>query len=418
MPSRTYLLALLVVLSAFNQLDRQIVAILLEPIRREFGLSDVALGLMSGTAFAVLYGAFSIPAAVWAVTYNRRNLVAASAVFWGTMTLLSGLAQSFWQLLAGRIGIGIGEAGAMPASHAMISDLYGPHERATAMAAWSGGINLGIFLAFLVGGYLGQFYGWRTAFIVAGAATIAAALLFRLTTQDPQRSVAARSGNVTSGSYFRTLRLVAGAMWSDRVLRHITIGSTLTAVIGYGALSWIPSYLVRSHGLGVANIGLYLALVVGLGGAIGAFAIGRFTDVVRRRNVGWTLGVVGLVIVLTKPLTIGFYLSTDTVIALSIFVLPGLIATSYVGPSLAVLHNRMSPEARPAVSAVYLLIVNVVGLSIGPLIVGMMSQWVFSGSGAHSLRYALVVMQVAGIWGGVHFLMAGRLLSREPAPAH
>src|SRR4051812_23115312 len=185
MNSRHYVLTVLAVLSAFNQLDRQLIAILLEPIRREFALSDVELGLLSGLAFALLYAGLSISAATWAVRRNRRNLVAASALVWGAMTAFSGLAQSFWQLLAGRIGVGAGEAGAMPASHAMISDLYAPHERATAMAVWASGANIGVFLAFLAGGAIGQYYGWRAAFVACGLGTMFAALLTSVTVAEP-----------------------------------------------------------------------------------------------------------------------------------------------------------------------------------------------------------------------------------------
>lgn len=159
--NRSYTLTILVALSAFNQLDRQLTSVLLEPIRHEFALSDVQLGLLSGPAFMVLFAGMSIPAAIWAVHASRRNLIAVAAAFWGGMTFLSGLAHSYWALIVGRIGVGLGEAGAMPASHALISDLYKPHERGGAMAAWSSGVNIGVFLAFLLGGMIGQMFGWR-----------------------------------------------------------------------------------------------------------------------------------------------------------------------------------------------------------------------------------------------------------------
>ena len=166
--SRVYCLAVLTGVAALNQLDRQLMSILLEPVRREFGLSDIQLGLLSGLAFAALYTTLSIPAAVWAVNHSRRNLIVAAAVVWGGMTALCGAAQSFAQLLLARLGVGVGEAGGIPPSHAMISDLYRPGERATAMAIWTSGNNIGILLAFMFGGIIAQRYGWRTAFVVAG----------------------------------------------------------------------------------------------------------------------------------------------------------------------------------------------------------------------------------------------------------
>lgn len=194
--SRRYLLVVLAALSVFNQLDRQLMAILLEPIRAEFSLSDIELGLLSGLAFAVLYAALSLPAAIWAVHHNRRDLIALSVVVWGAMTVVSGLAQSFWHLLIGRIGIGVGEAGATPASHALISDVFAPHERATAMAVWASGVNIGVFAAFVIGGHLGQCYGWRTAFVACGLATVLAALVLRLTVVEPPRTPDADGGRL------------------------------------------------------------------------------------------------------------------------------------------------------------------------------------------------------------------------------
>ena len=268
MTSRGYLLTLLAVLSAVNQLDRQLTAILLEPMRREFALSDVELGLLSGLAFALLYAVLSIPAATWAVRFNRRNLIAASALVWGAMTAISGAAQSFWQLLAGRVGIGAGEAGAMPASHAMISDLYAPHERATAMAIWTSGASIGIFVAFLVGGAIGQYVGWRTAFVASGLATIAAALTIRFTAAEPARAVDAARADLRTAPSTVLVRATLALLWRDPVLRHAMIAAIVTAIIGYGAVAWMPSFLIRSHQLTLAGAGLYLALVIGLGGGL------------------------------------------------------------------------------------------------------------------------------------------------------
>lgn len=409
MTSRFYLLTLLALLSAFNQLDRQLTAILLEPIRREFALSDVELGLLSGLAFGLLYALLSLPAAVWAVRFNRRNLVAASALVWGAMTAASGAAQSFWQLLAGRIGIGAGEAGAMPASHAMISDLYAPHERATAMAIWAGGASFGIFLAFLAGGAIGQYVGWRVAFVACGLLTLVAQLLLRFTVTEPPRgpdpsneSLRHAPSTALAGA---TLRL----LWRDAALRHGTIAATVTSIVSYGAVSWLPSYLVRAHGLALAPTGLYLALVIGLGGGIVGIAGGKFSDLLRRRDLRWSLWFVALVIIVAKPFALIFYLSDNTVLALSAFVLPGMVGAVYVGPALAVLHNRVGATLRPTASALFLLVVNLVGLGLGPLCVGAMSQYVFSGS--HSLGHALAVMQLVGLWGALHFFAAGQKLA-------
>lgn len=250
---RTYILFVLVLLSAFNQLDRHLMAILLPLIAPEFALSDVEIGLLSGLAFALLFGVFTIPGSIWAVRFNRRNIVAVSAAFWGAMTVLTGFAQSFWHLLVTRIGLGIGEASSIPASHAMISDMYRPNERATALAVWSSGFNIGLLVAFLIGGVVGQVYGWRTAFLGAGAATIGTALLLLITTRDPTSEA-----GLPKDESVPVLRNAALSIWTAPASRHVMFGATLIAVMGNGAIAWVPTFLVRSHGMSVSEVGLYL----------------------------------------------------------------------------------------------------------------------------------------------------------------
>ena len=406
---RTYCLIVLTAMSAINQLDRQLLSIVLEPVRREFALSDVQLGLLSGLAFAALYTTLSIPAAIWAVNHNRRNLIAAAAVVWGAMTMLCGAAQSFAQLFIARLGVGVGEAGGIPPSHAMISDLYHPGERATAMAIWAAGINIGVFLAFMFGGLIAQRWGWRMTFVVAGGVTVLFALVMRLTVREPPRAAeptplaAMQSG----GQVRESCRLI----WQDPVLRHVCIGAIITATVGYGALAWIPSYLVRSHQMPLATIGAYLACAVGIGGALGSWLGGRYSDVLRRRDVRWSLWLVALLFIGSKPFSIAFYLLGDTTAALLVFIIPAALGAMFMGPSIAALHDRVPVARRPVVSAIYLLLVNFIGLGLGPLITGALSQYVFAGEGAHSLRYALVVMQTIGVWGGLHYYVAGRHLS-------
>ncbi len=407
---RTYCLVILTAMSAINQLDRQLLSIVLEPVRREFALSDVQLGLLSGFAFAALYTILSIPAAIWAVNHNRRNLIAAAAAVWGVMTTLCGAAQSFVQLFVARLGVGVGEAGGIPPSHAMISDLYRPGERATAMAIWAAGINIGIFLAFMFGGLIAQRWGWRTAFVAAGAITVLFAVVMRLTVREPPR--AAEPGPLPAAIHSRKqVRESFLLMWRDSVLRHVCIGAIITATVGYGALAWIPSYLARSHQMNIATIGAYLACAVGIGGAFGSWLGGRYSDVLRQRDVRWSLWLVALVFVGSKPFSMAFYLLEGTAAALLVFVIPAAIGAIFMGPSIAALHDRVPVARRPIVSAIFLLFVNFIGLGLGPLLTGALSQHLFAASGADSLRYALVVMQVIGVWGGLHYYLAGRYLT-------
>lgn len=399
---RGYTLALLTALAVCNHLDRQLMSILLEPVRTEFGLSDLQLGLLSGLAFAALYTTLGIPAGLWAARRGARMLIAVSAVVWGVMTMACGAAQSFAQLLLARLGVGIGEAGGMPASQAMISALYAPHERATAQAILSAGINVGVFVAFLVGGYIGQRWGWRIAFTLAGIPTVLLALLFWLIAGDSRPSHAA-AATPRPRLLTDTLRL----MWSDRALRHLCIGATLSATVGYGAIAWLPSYLARSHGMTIVSAGAYIAVVFGLGGAFGTWFGGWLSDLARRHDVRWSLWPVALAFVAAKPFSIAFYLTDDTTLALLLFVLPAVIGTIFVGPTVAVVHERVGAEARAPASAILLVIVNFIGLGLGPILVGAVSQFVFAPAGENSLRYALALIQIGGIWGALHYYLAG-----------
>lgn len=399
-------------MSASNQLDRQLMSIVLEPVRREFVLSDVQLGLLSGLAFAALYTTLSIPAALWAVNHNRRNLIVAAAAVWGVMTMLCGVAQSFVQLSLARLGVGIGEAGGIPASHAMISDLYPPSQRTTAMAIWSAGINIGVFLAFICGGLVAQRWGWRMAFASAGATTVLLSVVMRLTVREPKRAaepnaVVARS----AGQLRHSMRI----MWQDPVLRHVCAGAIITATVGYGALAWIPSYLVRSHHMNIAAVGVYLAVTVGIAGALGNWLSGHYADRLRQRDIRWSLWLVAVLFIASKPFSIAFYLLDSTTVALAVFIVPAAIAAIFMGPSIAALHNRVPAARRPIVSAIYLLLVNFIGLGLGPLAIGAMSQFVFASYGEDSLRYALAVIQVVGVWGGLHYWFAGRHLGARTA---
>jgi predicted MFS family arabinose efflux permease len=406
---RGYVLLVLTVLSAFNFLDQQVMSILLEPVRQEFRLTDIELGLLSGIAFAALYTVLAVPAGIWAINHSRRDLIALAAAVWGAMTIACGLAQSFAQLILARLGVGIGEAGGLPPSQAWVSDLYKPGERATALATLAAGVNVGIFLAFLVGGYVGHTYGWRIAFAVAGVPPLLLAVLLRVTTRDVMPAKESMRATASLATVRTTLHLI----WSDRILRQVLIAAILAMTVGYGAIAWIPSFLVCSRGFNIAQAGLYLAIVIGLGGALGSWLGGRVSDGLRRHDVRWSLWLVALIFVVARPFAMAFYGVSDATLALVLFVLPAAVGAVHIGPSVAVLHDRIAPQLRPLASALFQMILTLVGLGLGPLAVGVMSETVFSPFGADSLRWSLAVWQLVGLWAAVHFYFAGRALASD-----
>lgn len=415
---RRYTLVVLTILSALNQLDRQLINILIEPIRREFSLTDLQIGFLVGLVFVTVYSALSIPAAIIAARHSRRDLLAASVAAWGAMTIMCGYAQSYWHLLIARFGVGVGEAGGMPPSHSMISDLYRPEERATAMSIWAAGINGGVFFAFLFGGVIGQFYGWRTALIGAGILTISAAIVVKLTVREPIRTHDNPVQRIVQGRPASLLRQTLDAAMRDAAIRHIIFGATLAAVVGSASLVWIPAFLMRTHGMDIAGVGIYLAALVGIGGAFGTWLTGATSDRLRKRDIRWSLWLIGAILLVTKPFAFGFLLVDNTTVALVLFVLPAALGAAYVGTSIAVLHNRVPAELRPMASALFLLIVNFVGYGFGPLLAGALSDFVFDTFGDGALRYSLVVIQGVAIWGAFHYYWAGRQLARPSGSTH
>ncbi|MFI4996633.1 MAG: MFS transporter, partial [Hyphomicrobiales bacterium] len=375
---RRYVLIVLAALSAFNFLDQQLMSILLEPVRHEFGLTDIELGLLSGLAFAALYTVLSIPAGLWAVGHSRRDLIAAAAALWGAMTIACAFAQTATQLFLARLGVGVGEAGGLPPSQAWLSDLYKPGERATALGSLAAGANVGVFLAFLVGGYVGHLYGWRVAFAVAGLPPLLLAVLLRLTVRELPVPASAAPG--ASGS-IALVGETLSRMWSDRVLRQVLIAAILAITVGYGAIAWIPSFLVRSRGFNIAQAGAYLAVVIGIGGALGTWLGGHLSDRLRAADIRWSLWLVAIVFVAARPFAMAFYWVDDTTLALTLFVLPAAAGAIHLGPSVAVLHDRIDAHLRPLASALFMTIVTLVGLGLGPLAVGALSDLVFTQYG-------------------------------------
>ena len=257
---------MLTIAYAFNFIDRQILVILQEPIKADMDLSDAQLGLLSGFSFALVYITAGIPIAYWADRGNRRNIIALAVTVWSGMTALSGFAQNYGQLLLARIGVGIGEAGGSPPAHAMISDYYPPEQRATALSIYSTGVHLGVLIGFLAGGFISQMLGWRAAFMAVGIPGVIFAIVFFLTVREPERG---RWESTAQAEYKPSLGETFRVLSGYRCFWYLAAGAGLTAFAGYGNGNFTPSFLMRSHDLEVANVGILLAIFGGGGGMLG-----------------------------------------------------------------------------------------------------------------------------------------------------
>jgi predicted MFS family arabinose efflux permease len=415
---RNYTLGVLVLVFTSSHIDRQIVAILGQPIKEALAISDTQLGLLTGVMFALFYATLGMPMAMWADRNNRRNLIAFSIALWSGMTALCGIAQNYTQLLLARIGVGVGEAGSNPPSHSIIADLYGPAERATALAIFGTGVNAGIMLGYLIGGWVNEWLGWRWAFIVAGLPGLAIALLVRLTVREPPRGYSERApggtaASATDGDAAPPFWAVARTLASSPVLRNTIVANTLVSFFGYALVLWVPVYLVRVHEMGTGEVGTILALLVGLGGAAGTFFSGLMADRLSARHPGWRAWVVVVAYAIALPLAALAFLADSAYATIGLYVLPAMLAGAYIGPSFAIIQSNVPLRMRSVAAAINLFILNIIGLGLGPFSVGLISDLTADVAGVESLRYGLLAMIPVGLWGALHYLRTGILLGRE-----
>jgi predicted MFS family arabinose efflux permease len=407
-----YALGLLVTVYVVNFVDRQILAILLEAIREDLGLSDTQLGLLSGIAFAALYSTLGIPIARWADRGVRRSIIALALFVWSAMTGLQGAARSFTWLMLARVGVGVGEAGCSPPAHSMLSDLFPPSRRATALAIYSLGIPIGSAIGYIAGGWIREIFGWRAAFVAVGLPGILLALLVRLTLREPTRGYwdAAEAARERPES----IREVARFLLQLPSFLHLAIAGALHAFYGYGAGAFNPAFLERVHGLSAAQVGTGLGLIAAGAGGLGTFLGGYLSDRLSRLDERWSMWLPGAATALGVPLVALFYLYPDPIGALVLATLPALVGGMYLGPTFAVTQSLVPARMRAQAAAVLLLILNLIGLGLGPSFVGALSDWLAPVHGEESIRYALLgTVMVGAAWSTVHYVLAARTLRAD-----
>jgi predicted MFS family arabinose efflux permease len=407
---RNYALGVLVVVYTFNFIDRQILSILLEPIKQDLGLSDTALGMLTGFAFALFYATLGIPIARLADRGNRRNIIAWSLTIWSAMTALSGIAQNFWHLLIARIGVGVGEAGCSPPAHSMIADYFPAENRATALGIYSLGIPVGILFGFIAGGWLNEFFGWRVAFFVVGVPGILLALLVRWSLREPDRGMAeGRRANADQPGIMETFTY----LYQKPSFRHMAIGGGLTAFVGYGIVTWVPSFLIRSYGMDTGEVGTYLGLILGIPGGIGIALGGYLADRYGAKDTRWYLWVVTVALLIAVPITVGVYLSSSATASLLFLILPVLLGNFYQATTFSQAQGLVPLRMRAVAAAVLLFILNIIGLGAGPQMVGVVSDLLAPTYGDESLRYALLALSFVNIWAAYHYYLAGKTLKQD-----
>ncbi len=398
----TYALVLLTAAAFFNYLDRVIIAVVLEPIKSELGLSDSQMGLVAGFAFAMLYAVLGIPLARIADRRSRVNLISICLAAWSAMTAVTGLARNFLELFVARVAVGVGEAGCVPAAHSLLGDLFPRERRAFAISIFQAGGVLGQSVGMALAGVIAMLWGWRAALVVVGLCGIPLALLIFFTVREPARGAA--HARQPAESMLTTLK----ALVVRPPLVNIAVGIGIGAFGSYGMVQWLPAFFIRTHGLNLAEVGLYSGATGAIGGVLGTVFGGYALVRLGRRDVRWELWWPMIVFALFPLFMLPSFLVADWKVALGLQLVAFFIGASGGGVALSSLQTYVEPHRRAVAVAVTLLMSALLGLGLGPVAVGVISDLLASRFGPESLRYALIATTLIPFWAASHFLLAAR----------
>ncbi len=411
---RTTLWILLIVY-IFNFVDRQIVNILAEPIARDLRLSDTQIGLMTGLAFALFYTALGLPIARYAdkPTTNRPRLIAIALAIWSAMTALCGVAANFWQLLLARIGVGVGEAGCTPPAHSLISDMVPKEKRSSALAFYALGIPIGTLLGMLIGGFLADWVGWRRAFLVVGLPGVAMALVVVWLLRDPRQSAAAPVAATTSATPELSMFAAMRALMQSRAFVLLIAAGSSAAFLSYGKTTWTTIFFQRTHGMTPGEVGLWFGLAGGAAGILGTFLGGWLADrygATNRRHV-LTAPAIGMAV--AAPIAFLAYQATSWQMSLALLFVPTLLNSLYYGPTYSSAQGLVPLRARAVAAATVLFFQNLIGLGLGPLFFGMLSDLLQPAYGEDSVRYVLYGAAFLGLIPAFFFWRCSLRLNQE-----
>ncbi|AQV98229.1 MFS transporter [Cupriavidus necator] len=403
-----YTLFLLFLVTVINLIDRQVMGVVIEPIKREFHVSDAAMGLLTGLAFSVVYCCCAIPIARHADRANRRNVIAASCTAWSVMTIVCSGVTGYWQLAMARMGVAIGESGSNAPSMSMIADLYPPQRRAKAISVLMLAAPVGTLIGMSVGAYITFYYGWRATFFWLGLPGLAVALLLRATTREPARidfPGDAKAGAAAAGK--QPVGEVLGEILSSRTFVTIVISGALLAFSAYAFGVWSTAFLVRTHGMTLRDAGALMGLAAGPGAVIGSLTSGWLADWLARRDARWQLGVPVIGALLTFPCALAvtlapvhaaWHLGTLAIPAVGLFFFcMSVFGMWWMAPSYSAVTQLFPGDRRATVIAIYNFGILAVGAGLGPLAVGILSDGLAAQLGSAALGRALATTSLANL---------------------
>ncbi len=409
-PNKHYVLFILLVVYTFNFIDRQIIGILAAPIKRELQLTDTQLGLMGGLAFALFYAGLGIPIAYLADRRSRVWIITIALALWSAFTSLCGLVGGFWQLFLCRMGVGVGEAGGVAPAYSLIADYFPRNERGRALAVYSFGIPIGSALGVLFGGFIAAEVSWRAAFVVVGIAGLVLAFVFRPTVADPPRG---RYDPPTTNTEKATLAEVVRILLVKPSFWGLAFGAATGSILGYGLMFWLPSFFGRSYGLSLKEVSLFMGGILLLGGVLGMWIGGYLADKLGTKSpryyallpacAGLLAAPAYALAILVPSLKLGFFL----------FLIPQSLGLVWLGPVLTSIQHLVAPNMRTTASAFFLFVNNLIGIGIGTVFFGALSDRLAPRYGAEALRYSILIGLCFFLISATSYLLASRRLEQD-----
>jgi predicted MFS family arabinose efflux permease len=427
-------------MTAFAYMDRVLMSTLGQAIKTDLGLSDTQLGMLGGLSIALFYAVFAFPSARLAERYRRTMLVAIAVTIWSVMTTLCGVAANFYQLFAARLGVGIGESGAL-ATQSLIADVFPANRRASALGVLNLGVTFGLLFGAIISGLLVQSFGWRFAFFILGLPGVVIALLIYLTIDEPPRgfSDGAIGGKDEAVPPFRDVLRIA---FSKRAFVHMFIGATIVATIGASIVQFMHPFFVRRFHMSYAEAAAMFGVINGISTGVGFLAGGFLSDWLAHRNKRYYGLVPACGLMIAMPLFVSGFLQTDWRIALVLLAIPGMFSATYFAPTYAVAHNIVAPRMRASITAIVSLGSGLTSLAIGPTLAGFISDksaaFYFHGdfasqcaggyavrgvstalaaacesASALGVRNALVFFALLLNWAALHYYLASRSISGD-----
>jgi MFS family permease len=411
-PYKRYVLWTLTVVYASSFLDRGLIVLLLEPIKKDLQLSDTQLGFLTGIAFGLFYATLGLPIARWADRGNRVTIASLAIALWGVTVMSCVFVTNFVQLVFARIAAAIGESGCMPPTYSLLGDIFpGANERARAMTIYMLANPLSALISYSIGGWLGETYGWRTAFLVMGVPGLLFAVLFKASIIEPR---AQRTYSADEAFQPQMIDVVGTALRSP-ALRHLITAMIISAIVAMGLGPWYASFLIRSHNMTPAELGIWFGLITCFGGAVGILGGGYVTTRLFGSDERGQVRIGAAALAAAVPCFLVFLLAPHKHIALAGFTGLVVVGTFYYGPTFALLQRLVVAEMRATMLALTLLLTNVIGMGIGPQAVGILSDQLMPIWGRESLRYAMLAMSLVTFWASYHLWRSGRTLRFELA---